>query len=450
MQSLALISLLLWLVVYGRVSIEDVDSHFTIVAGKSTAARLDNKLKCPQLLITEGKNRMNGPKLTEERIRNHLDSNQVMRERMCLALLPLLGPYTHERPRRPKGGPDGGRDIEAVYQGAIPVWGAVGFKNGGGVDDSTRADAEHKFKTDLDRALEENPSLVAFVFFTNVDLTPTRIELLKTYTQRKNVNIVDIFDMERLRHALDSPEGLIARLHYLDIPMSPTEQLALVSKFGNQLQNAVTARFDRVERTLGQMERFLDWQKPLQRLDVFIGLHNPETSSSIGNEAVLLKIHGLHDIDKTFSCLCINHTGHQSSSSSLITRTYMWNSDKPGKILLFRPSIGRSARIITAYSELSLTTGGQRVRIADLTILRFDAVCTLGFQSKVQRLAIDANGYELFNYEPDGQGQVNTLEWPEDLAYDAESKQWVSLITEKQHNLLFEPPKPSGRFLPLT
>jgi len=105
--------------------------------------------------------------------------------------------------------------------------------------------------------------------------------------------------------------------------------------------------------------------------------------------------------------------------------------------------------MMTAYNEISLTTGGQRVRIADLTIISFDAFCTLGFQSKVRRLAIDANGYELFNYGPDGQGQVNTLEWPEDLSYDAESKQWVSLITKKERNLLFEPPQPSGRFLPL-
>lgn len=393
---------------------------------------------------------MNGPKLTEERLRNHLDSNQVMRERMCLALLPLLGPYTRERPRRPKGGPDGGRDIEAVYQGTIPVWGAVGFRNGGGADDSARADAEDKFKADLNRALEENPSLIAFVFFTNVDLTPTRIERLKIYAQRKSINIVDVFDMERLRHALDSPEGLIARLQYLDISMSRTEQLSLVSKFGNQLQKAVTARFDRVERTLGQIERFLDYQKPLLRLDAFIELHNPETSSSIGNEALFLRIHGLHNINKTFSCLYVNHTGHQSSSSSLVMWVHMWSSDKPEKILSLVPSIGLSSRMMTAYSEISLTTGGQRVRIADLTILKFDAFCTLGFQSKVRRVAIDANGYELFNYGPDGQGQVNTLEWPEDLSYDTASKQWISLITEKQRNLLLDPPQPSSRrFLPL-
>lgn len=392
---------------------------------------------------------MNDPRLTEERLRNYLDSNQIMRERMCLALLPLLGPYTHEQPRRPKGGPDGGRDIEAIYQGRIPVWGAVGFRNGGGVDDSARREAEEKFKADLNRAVKENPSLSAFVFFTNVDLTPHSIERLKTYAQLLNVSTTDIFDIERLRHALDSPEGLIARLQYLDIPMSPTEQLALVSKFGSQLQDAVIARFDRVERTLGQMERFLDFQKPLLRLDTFIELNSPETSSSIGDEALFLRISGLHNIDKILSCLWVNHTNHKLSDSSLVTLTYMWDSNKPVNFLTFSPSIGRSSRIMTAYNEISLTTGGHRVRIADLTIVTFEVFCTIGLQDKVRRLAIDANGYELLNSEHDQQSHLTTLEWPEALPYHAASKQWVSLISKKKCNLLFTPPKPSGRYLPL-
>lgn len=199
---------------------------------------------------------MSSPRLTEERLRYHLDSNQVMRERLCLSIMPLLGPYTCETPRRPKGGPDGGRDIEAIYQGSITVWGAVGFRNGGGNDDTARREAENKFHTDLDRALSENPTLQGFIFFTNVDLTPGIVQQMKEAASSRNVSIVDVFDMERLRHALDSPEGLIARLQYLDIPMSATEQIALVSKFGNQLQNAVLARFDRVERTLSNMEHF--------------------------------------------------------------------------------------------------------------------------------------------------------------------------------------------------
>ena len=172
---------------------------------------------------------MNGPGLTEERLRHHLDSNHVMRERLCLAIMPVLGPYTREQPRRPKGGPDGGRDIEAVFQGSMTVWGAVGFRNGGGNDEAARREAESKFQTDLDRALSENPTLQGFVCFTNVDLTPGIIEHLKEAASKRGVSVVDICDMERMRHVLDSPEGLIARLQYLEIPMSATEQIALVT-----------------------------------------------------------------------------------------------------------------------------------------------------------------------------------------------------------------------------
>ena len=209
---------------------------------------------------------MTSPRLTEERLRCHLDSNQVMRERLCLALMPLIGPYTKERPRRPKGGPDGGRDIEAIADGATPVWGAVGFRNGGGNDDAARREAQDKFHSDLDRALSENPTLQGFVFFTNVDLTPRITDELKESAAKKGVSMVDVCDIERMRHVLDSPEGLIARLQYLEIPMSETEQIALINKFGDQLQDAILARLDGVERTLGQMERFLEYQEPIQRL----------------------------------------------------------------------------------------------------------------------------------------------------------------------------------------
>ena len=68
-----------------------------------------------------------GPRQTEERLRHHLDSNQVMRERLCLAVMPLVGPYTRERPRRPKGGPDGGRDIEAIREGRPSCGAQSGF-----------------------------------------------------------------------------------------------------------------------------------------------------------------------------------------------------------------------------------------------------------------------------------------------------------------------------------
>jgi hypothetical protein len=392
---------------------------------------------------------MEGPRLTEERLRHHLDSNQVMRERMCLALLPLLGPFTREQPRRPRGGPDGGRDIEAVYQGRTTIWGAVGFRNGGGSDDEARNAMEKKFKEDLDRALEENASLAGFVFFTNVDLTPSRRESLVRYAHGKNVMIVDIFDMERLRHALDSPEGLIARLQYLEIPMSTTEQAALVGKFGSQLQHAVTTRFDRVEQTLAQMERFLQFQKPILRIDLYAELTEPTTSAAVGDEAILLRIGGLHDLPKTMCFLSVNQSSHSKAADpGLLTLTHIWNDESPSNILTLQPSVG-PPNVLASYNELSLTTAGSRVRIADLTVVTFEACCTEGIRGKIKRIAVDANGYELVNHSPDGLGEVTTIKWPEALPYNAAGRKWQTLVTLKQRNFLFEPPNPSGRLLPL-
>jgi hypothetical protein len=391
---------------------------------------------------------MDGPRLTEERLRHHLDTNQVMRERMCLALLPLLGPYTHEQPRRPKGGPDGGRDIEALYQGTAVIWGAVGFQNGGGSDESARQKAEEKFKADLDRAVTENPSLAGFVFFTNVDLTPSQIERFKGYAQGKNIQIIDIFDMERLRHVLDSPEGLIARLQYLDIPMSATEQAALVSKFGNQLQNAVTARFDRVERTLEQMERFLDFQKPLLRLDLYVELNQPTTSALIGDEAICFFIHGIQDLNKIVSCLLVNHADYPTSDKSLVVLTHIW-MDTPSKIMSLPPSISPSPQLITSYNQLSLTAGGARVRIADLTIVGIEVICTAGIHGKIKQISVDTNGYELFSCPVNAQSEVTDVKWAKKLPYPASDRKWVNLVKKQKRNLLFNPLSPSGRFLPL-
>jgi len=386
---------------------------------------------------------------TEERLRYHLDSNQVMRERLCLAAMPLIGPYTRERPRRPKGGPDGGHDIEAVHEGSTVTWGAVGFRNGGGNDKQARQDASSKFKCDLERALEENPTLQAFVFFTNVDLTPKIVEQLKKKASAAGISIIDIVDLERLRHALDSPEGLIARLQYLDIPMSKTEQIALINKFGSQLQAAVATRFDRVEQTLSQMERFLDFQKPLYRLDAFIALKGQHCSSEIGNQGVLLRIGGLQDLGKTVTCLLWNLPKHQNSDTQLVTFTQLWLNENTNKIIRFVPSLGRTASLMTAYCELSLTTGGHRVRIADLSTISLTAYVTDRIYPIVHRLALDANGYELFNCPPATAAEESTVELPDNLQGEAKDAKWFKVADNVRRELIFAPPSPSGRLLPL-
>lgn len=393
---------------------------------------------------------MDGPKLTEERLRNHLDSNQPAREGMCLALLPLLGPYTRERPRRPKGGPDGARDIECLYEGATPVWGAVGFKNGGGRDDPSREEIDRKFRADITAALEENPSLTGFIFFTNVDLTPGRCEGLIRHAQERGIRHVEIFDFERLRNALDSSEGLIARVQWLGIPMNETEQLALVGKFGTQLQNAVTARFDRVERTLTQMERFLDFQRPLLRLDTFVGLNAPVTSSALGNAAVYLRLFGVHDIHKSISCLVANCPQATNADDALVAEAYVWNSDDMSKVLHVLQSRSPDRRVLAHFAELSFTTGGTRVALSDLTVVKVEAACTQGFYDKIVRISVDLNGYELLSVKPDGMAGAVKIEWPPTMVWNPTQCTWVSLVRQKRINVIEKPLQRSARHAPLT
>jgi hypothetical protein len=62
---------------------------------------------------------------------------------------------------------------------------------------------------------------------------------------------------------------------------------------------------------------------------------------------------------------------------------------------------------------------------------------------------VDANGYEMFCCLADGQGEAASLKWVDGLPYDTAASKWVHLVKRQRRNVLFRPPKPSGRFLPL-
>jgi len=80
-----------------------------------------------------------------------------------LAILALDKRFSDVRPRHPRGGPDGGRDIEALFRGEQRAYGAVGFLNE--ADDSAREEARvlAKFSEDLKSALETDPRPSVFV-----------------------------------------------------------------------------------------------------------------------------------------------------------------------------------------------------------------------------------------------------------------------------------------------
>jgi len=71
---------------------------------------------------------LGGGKKTFAALKDHLNTNQAKRERMCLEILSVQDDYSDVRPRLPKGGPDGGRDLQGSHKANL-LFGAVGFVN---------------------------------------------------------------------------------------------------------------------------------------------------------------------------------------------------------------------------------------------------------------------------------------------------------------------------------
>lgn len=102
---------------------------------------------------------------TDERLKSYLDTNQLGREQLCLAVLALDKRYTDVKPRHPRGGPDGGRDIEAVYRASELAYGGVGFVNQAADVEEKKKTIRAKFTEDVLSARAAEPKPSVFVFF---------------------------------------------------------------------------------------------------------------------------------------------------------------------------------------------------------------------------------------------------------------------------------------------
>ena len=105
------------------------------------------------------------------------------------------------------GGPDGGRDIEAIFDGDRVAYGAVGFHNSANDFNEQKKSIRAKFSTDLAAALSAKPDLKVFAFLTNLRFTMGELSEMKDEARRSGIEHCDILDRERLRIELDSPAG---------------------------------------------------------------------------------------------------------------------------------------------------------------------------------------------------------------------------------------------------
>lgn len=214
---------------------------------------------------------------TDRQLKDKLNANQPMRERMCLELLQTEEKFSSVRPRLPNGGPDGGRDIEAEYDGNIRVFGAVGFVNNATDTKEHRKKAKTKFSDDLANLEGATPDESgrlpkAFCFFTNVGLTPGIVDDLKKSAYSKGVETCEIFDRERMRILLDRNTGYAIRFRYLDIPLSDAEQKDFFSAWGDQLQGMMASSLSDISATTRRLNFLAEAQFLVDQVSVVVKL----------------------------------------------------------------------------------------------------------------------------------------------------------------------------------
>jgi hypothetical protein len=190
---------------------------------------------------------------TDERLKSYLDTNQLHREQLALAVLALDKRFTEARPRHPRGGPDGGRDIEAIFRGNQLAFAAVGFVNQADDSEEKKRTIRKKFADDLQNALRNTPAPEVFVFFTNVNLTAGEKDELIASAKSQGVIMCEIFDRERIRIALDSADGFAIRFQFLGMPLSEEEQASFFAKWGDDINSVIATGFQKIQKTLDHL-----------------------------------------------------------------------------------------------------------------------------------------------------------------------------------------------------
>jgi hypothetical protein len=249
---------------------------------------------------------------TDQRLRTW-DLTQADRERMCMDVLAVDPHYSDVRPRRPRGGPDGGRDIEAVYDGFTPTCGAVGFRANADDSREDRRWAMSKFRNDLASALAALPGTRHFTFFTNVDLTPSEQDELSAAAADRGIS-ADLYYRERIRIVLCRPEGVLIRARYLKIPVTEDEQFALFDRFGEAIASASRRSEEQLGGHLNRIEFNTRRLLPLKDCDLSVGLNAPVIASDVGTYGSVLEV--FHPDELRSRLYVANLADHQTIDNS--------------------------------------------------------------------------------------------------------------------------------------
>lgn len=375
---------------------------------------------------------MESPRETDQRLRTRLNGNQPNRERLCLAILALDRNYSDIRPRRPEGGRDGGRDIEC-YRLGERCFGAVGFLNNACDSPRDKAKIKKKFTDDVALARATDNTVKAFVFFCNVDLTPTELKALEDSARRHGFTAVDIYWRERIRQVLDGVEGLAYRFQFLQIELSSAEQASFFSRFGKDIQDVLRGRFDRLERKLDELE-FARWKAGhirSVRLDVGFKDCVESLHKTPYHFRVCLELQGVYSENRDIVLgACDDFWQHGGHEWHFGTRTFFWQSgvgDIKGSWISNPARMGGGV-------VLGIHLHVQWRPVSPMLATAFDGLCgnfhfTQNLSERISNVRFSLDDYVFFDQKIDS-GSIEKIRprwWPDELNKEDASLEWRGL-----------------------
>jgi len=396
--------------------------------------------------------------------------------------LAVMKGYSKVHPRLPKGGRDGGRDIQAKYEGDL-CFGAVGFVNDAADIKQHRDQIKRKFRNDLKSACsgksEQNESAKAFVFFTNVGLTPTIIAGLKAQASEAGMAYCDILDREHLRIALDSSKGYAIRFRYLDIALSDAEQKDFFSTWADEINAMMVSELGGIDQTIKRVQFLLEAQFLVDSLTTVVRLDKSLWDATKGNfvfqTSLSLQTHsdGLIGLYAGGGNEPIVQTPEQLEASGenwprnsqfgysfdwLIPGTPQYKKYVEEFESLEQPSIEKtkdkkcidyvrtfsSSGILDVSKEVfDFWSGCQpflhrfsptfKLIELDSCMILFD--CSRAFADAIENITILANGYELLNLSKEDwkvmPGSFDRFKLPKEATQTRDSSEWATLRPSK-------------------
>ncbi|MDK1237465.1 hypothetical protein [Cronobacter turicensis] len=102
-------------------------------------------------------------------------------------------------------------------------------------------------------------------------------------SQKSGIRHCEIFDRERIRISLDSPDGFAIRFQYLNISLSEAEQATFFAQWGDDIQQVISSGFKNIESGINRLLFLEESKDPLVHLTISFELKKNYDAELIGH-----------------------------------------------------------------------------------------------------------------------------------------------------------------------